>query len=59
VFFWLCEFYVDGIRVDVVVSMFYLDYLCKEGEWVSNVFGGCEDLDVVAFLKELNEFVYV
>jgi 1,4-alpha-glucan branching enzyme len=56
--FWLKEFHVDGIRVDAVASMLYLDYSRKEGEWVPNEFGGREDLDAVSFLKEYNELVY-
>jgi 1,4-alpha-glucan branching enzyme len=56
--FWLREFHVDGIRVDAVASMLYLDYSRREGEWVPNVFGGNEDLDAVGFLKELNEVIY-
>ncbi|HET9673734.1 MAG TPA: 1,4-alpha-glucan branching protein GlgB [Gaiellaceae bacterium] len=56
--FWLREFHVDGIRVDAVASMLYLDYSRREGEWVPNVFGGNEDLDAVGFLKELNEVVH-
>jgi 1,4-alpha-glucan branching enzyme len=56
--FWLREFHADGIRVDAVASMLYLDYSRKEGEWVPNAFGGREDLDAVAFLKELNELVH-
>jgi len=56
--FWLREYHVDGIRVDAVASMLYLDYSRKEGEWVPNAFGGREDLDAVAFLKEFNEVIY-
>ena len=56
--YWLREFHVDGFRVDAVASMLYLDYSRKEGEWVPNVFGGREDLDAVAFLKEFNELIH-
>ena len=56
--FWLREYHVDGIRVDAVASMLYLDYSRREGEWVPNQFGGREDLDAVSFLKELNEVIY-
>ena len=57
--FWLREYHADGIRVDAVASMLYLDYSRKEGEWVPNRFGGREDLDAVQFLKDFNELVHV
>ncbi|HEY2602281.1 MAG TPA: 1,4-alpha-glucan branching protein GlgB, partial [Thermoleophilaceae bacterium] len=56
--FWLREYHVDGIRVDAVASMLYLDYSREAGEWVPNEFGGREDLDAVAFLKQMNEVVH-
>ena len=56
--FWLREYHADGLRVDAVASMLYLDYSRKAGEWVPNEFGGREDLDSVSFLKELNELVH-
>jgi 1,4-alpha-glucan branching enzyme len=56
--YWLREFHADGLRVDAVASMLYLDYSRAEGEWVPNEFGGREDLDAVTFLQELNEVVH-
>ncbi len=56
--FWLREYHADGIRVDAVASMLYLDYSREEGQWVPNQFGGNEDLDAVSFMKQLNELVY-
>jgi len=56
--YWLKEFHADGLRVDAVASMLYLDYSRKEGEWVPNEFGGREDLDAVAFLQQMNEVVH-
>ena len=56
--FWMDKFHIDGLRVDAVASMLYLDYARQEGEWIPNIYGGKENIDAIEFIKHMNAIIY-